>query len=469
MKEEKKVYDALIIGAGITGLSTAIPLYEAGCSFLILEKTERVGGQIRTLHEKGYTYETGPNTGALSFLEVEEVFRFASARGAKLEIAKPQSKGRWIYKGDRFHALPTGLMSAIGTPLFRFSDKLRILLEPWRKKGTDPMESVGQLAERRLGKSFVSYAVDPFISGIYAGDPYKLVTRYALPKLYQLEQNYGSFVRGAMRLARERKKSAEPQPTKEVFSALGGLEQLPLALAEKLSEKGEISLGVSQLKIGREGGYWQVSYLDGRGVARQVTARELILTPQAGEQARLLHDLDPSLDLSALDSLRYNPVIEVVVGFDDLGELQFPAFGGLVPSREQRSLLGILFPSSCFEGRTPKEASRLFNIFMGGERLGEQQLSLSDEELKSLALRELRQMLSLPEGKEPDLVRVFRHPRAIPQYDRLMEPLLETLEQLEERYPGLHLLGGMRDGVGLAHRMKQGLQRGRLIARRIKA
>lgn len=29
------------------------------------------------------------------------------------------------------------------------------------------------------------------------------------------------------------------------------------------------------------------------------------------------------------------------------------AFGGLVPSVEQRKVLGILFLSSCFEGRVP--------------------------------------------------------------------------------------------------------------------
>ena len=93
----------------------------------------------------------------------------------------------------RFHALPSGLWSAITTPLFTLKDKFRILGEPWRKKGTDPNESVGSLAERRLGRSFVDYAVDPFLSGVYAGNPCQLPTRLALPKLYDLEQRLWKF------------------------------------------------------------------------------------------------------------------------------------------------------------------------------------------------------------------------------------------------------------------------------------
>ena len=76
----------------------------------------------------------------------------------------------------KFHALPAGPVAAITTPLFTLKDKFRILGEPWRKKGNDPNESVGSLAQRRLGRSFFEYAVDPFVSGVYAGDPMKLTT-----------------------------------------------------------------------------------------------------------------------------------------------------------------------------------------------------------------------------------------------------------------------------------------------------
>ncbi|MDR0976961.1 MAG: protoporphyrinogen oxidase, partial [Prevotellaceae bacterium] len=182
--------DIAIIGAGLTGLTTAFRLRSR--DLVVLERQPRTGGQIHTHRADGFTFESGPNTGVVSYPEVAELFADL-APACRLEEACPAAKRRLIWKGNRFHQLPSGLASAVTTSLFTFRDKLNILGEPWRPKGTDPDESVGALARRRLGRSFVDYAVDPFLSGIYAGDPDTLVTRYALPKLYNLEQQYGSF------------------------------------------------------------------------------------------------------------------------------------------------------------------------------------------------------------------------------------------------------------------------------------
>ena len=112
------------------------------------------------------------------------------------------------------------MITAIRTPLFSWTDKFGILLEPFRAKGTNPNEDVASMVVRRLGKSYLNYAVDPFISGVYAGDPHSLVTRYALPKLYNLEQNYGSFIRGGIAKGRERKTERDRLATKK--GVLGG-------------------------------------------------------------------------------------------------------------------------------------------------------------------------------------------------------------------------------------------------------
>ena len=209
--------DILIIGAGLTGLTTAYTLASKGKNVQVLERMERAGGQIHTHQEDGFVYESGPNTGSISNPEVAELFielEKVSSGKCKLETAHDAAKKRLIWKGDQFRALPSGLGSAIATPLFTLGDKFRILGEPWRKKGENPDETVGELARRRLGKSFVDYAVNPFLSGVYAGDPNTLVTRYALPKLYNLEQNYGSFVRGAMKKAKEPKTDRDRLATK---------------------------------------------------------------------------------------------------------------------------------------------------------------------------------------------------------------------------------------------------------------
>ena len=167
-----------MVGAGLTGLTCAAHLRHKGQDVVVLEAAERIGGLMQTEEIDGFIMEQGPSTGTIKYPEVAELFDMLGDDCA-LEVAQRSAKCRLIWKDGHFRALPSGLWSAITTPLFTLKDKFRILGEPWRKKGTDPNESVGSLAERRLGRSFVDYAVDPFLSGVYAGDPYKLPTRLA--------------------------------------------------------------------------------------------------------------------------------------------------------------------------------------------------------------------------------------------------------------------------------------------------
>lgn len=179
--EERKI---VVVGAGLTGLTCAAYLRRKGQDVVVLEATDRIGGLMQTEEVDGFVMEQGPSTGTIKYPEVAELFDMLGD-DCTLEVAQSSAKCRLIWKDGRFHALPSGLWSAITTPLFTLKDKFRILGEPWRKKGTDPNESVGSLAERRLGRSFVDYAVDPFLSGVYAGNPYQLPTRLALPRVIQ--------------------------------------------------------------------------------------------------------------------------------------------------------------------------------------------------------------------------------------------------------------------------------------------
>ena len=155
----------VIIGAGLTGLTTAAFLRAAGRPVLVLERAAHIGGQIRTYRENGFVFETGPNTGTISSPEVAELFELL---GLGPEIATPAASNRLIWKGNKLYPLPRNIAEAVATPLFSLWDKWRILGEPFRRRGGQANETVGALARRRLGKSFVDYAVDPFFGGIYA-------------------------------------------------------------------------------------------------------------------------------------------------------------------------------------------------------------------------------------------------------------------------------------------------------------
>lgn len=452
-------YDVIIIGAGITGLSAGNSLVNAGVSFAILEKEERVGGQIETLSQNGFTFETGPNTGAIATPEVAELFEDLIGE-VDLEVAHTGvANNRWIWKKERFYPLPSGPVSGLLTPLFSFKDKLRILGEPFRPAGNNPDETLASLAERRLGKSFVQYAVEPFVGGVYAGDANTLIVRHAFPKLYRLDAEHGGFIRGSIKKMRTPKSEREKKATRAVFSALGGFQNLISALESKLNRNGEIQTGVDILNIAFDNTQkiWKVEIRErASGMEKTLRSKSILSTVPAYTLPSLMPWLSDPLK-NALQNLVYAPVIEVSVGFDHFpGHINTKAFGGLIPPVENRKILGILFPSSTFTGRTPHPDSALFTIFMGGVRFGEQLLSQSNEEITETALGELYCMLGIPSSLKPSLLYVSKHPKAIPQYTLHMNNLLPLVKEAEENFPGLLLAGGLRDGIGLANRITQG-------------
>lgn len=446
---ETKNIDIAIIGAGLTGLTTAFWLTRSGKQIQIIEKQDRAGGQIRTFQENGFVYESGPNTGVVSYPEVAELFA-ALSPDCTLETAREESKKRWIWKGNKFHALPSGLVSAVTTPLFTLYDKFRILGEPFRAKGTNPDESVAELAARRLGKSFVDYAVDPFLSGVYAGNPHTLVTRHALPKLYNLEQDYGSFIKGSIAKAKLPKTERDKLATKKVFSAVGGLERLAEALVKAIGKE-QITLSANDVKIQPQGNQWLITYRTPEG-EHSLIANKVVTTCGAYALPELLPFI-PKEDIGQISNLHYAPIIQASVGFHNTRGLRFEAFGGLVPSKEKKDVLGILFPSACFVGRSPEEGA-MFSFFIGGVRHADM-LEWSDEQLKEMILKNIHSMLKFPADAQPDLIKIHRHQKAIPQYEKSSEARFKMIDELQARYPGLILAGNIKGGIGMADRIRQ--------------
>lgn len=443
--------DTIVLGGGLTGLTTAYLLGRRGVDTILIEREPRLGGQIQTYARDGFFFETGPNTGIISKVEVQHLFDSLARDGADiLALAKPSARRRLILKDGVFRPLPSGLKSAITTNLFTWRDKLRILGEPFRAKGTDPNESIATLVERRLGRSYLRYAVDPFVGGIYAGDPHSLVTRHALPKLYALEQGYGSFVRGA--IAKMREPNVAPKPSKAVFSSHRGLSSLVSVLADGIGREYIYEqTHVSELVYKGEN-HWELKL---KTPVRSYSVRVKRIVSTIGAYA--LREVFPFLresELSAIESMRYAPVVQVAVGYKDARDIDFDAFGGLVPSIEDQDLLGILNPSASFSGRAP-EGGLLLSVFLGGLR-SPKLIDWSNEEIEALVLSRLNSMLGI--SQTPDLIHIARHRYAIPQYEASSDDRLRAITCIEKQYKGLFLAGGIRDGIGMADRIAQAYQ-----------
>lgn len=445
--------DILIFGAGLTGLTMAYYLKKAGRKVILIEGSDRTGGVIETISEDGFTYETGPNTGVLSTPEIAELFEDLNGH-VDLETPGSASGARWIWKKGQWHALPSGLVDAVRTPLFSSADKLRILAEPFKRKGKDPDENVADLVRRRLGPTYLDYAVDPFISGIYAGDPDRLITRHALPKLYRLEQEHGSFIRGAIKKQFSGKDEREKKATRKVFSVKGGLQRLTDAMAALIGNE-NILLSCRKTSIKPSSDLFDIEVETTSSAEKiQIQAKTVVTTVGSHALSGLLEFI-PADQLEPVTNLSYAKVVQVAAGFKKWNGIPIPAFGGLIPSREKRKALGILFPSSIFDNRAP-EGGALLSIFMGGIK-NPDLVSLGDKELEILAVKEIRETLKTGETT-PDLIRIFRYEHAIPQYEITTEERLKAVKKILESHPGLILAGNIRDGIGMADRVKQAKQ-----------
>lgn len=444
------ITDVVVLGAGLTGLTTAHYLHKFNKSFIVLEKENRIGGVINSKSENNFVYENGPNTGVIGNTTVVELFEELSLK-LELELAGKQVNKRFILKNNKWESLPVNPIDAIITPLFTLKDKFRVLGEPFRQAGKNPHENLASFVKRRLGKSFLNYAIDPFIIGVYAGDPNYLIPKYALPKLYNLEQKYGSLIGGSIKKSFEQKTDEEKKVTRKVFSFKGGLSSLTKTLY--------VSAGIDQFILGSkniivnpiDNGYI-VNFKNQQGENLTIKTKKIISTIGAYALESTFPFIDKA-ELNKITSLHYTKVIEIVLGFNKWHGRELDGFGGLIPFIEKRDLLGILYMSTLFKDRAP-EGGALFSIFIGGVRR-QDLIQLNDAEITKIVEKEFVDLLSLTTFN-PDLFKIIRHNWAIPQYGEESGQRFETINLLENKYQGLLIGGNLRNGIGMADRIKQG-------------
>ncbi len=428
----------LVIGAGISGLATAYFLHRKGVPVRVLEAAPGVGGCVSTLRQDGWLIERGPNSTLDNTPALGELIRALGLEGAVLE-ANPLAKRRYVVRKGKTLALPGSPLDFLRTPLFSAMDKLRLLKEPFVGRSEED-ETLAAFVRRRLGPGFLDWAIDPFVSGVYAGDPARLSVRAAVPKVWQLEQAHGSLIRGALvRLRARRQEGLQTGPVGRMLSFVQGMEMLPAAMGRALGDAVETGVSVERMEPIPSG--WRV--LAG---ARSWEASQVILAVPAYAAARLLAGLDASL-AGELAGIHYPPVASVALGFPRVAvEHPLDGFGCLIPSREGRRTLGALFSTTLFPERAP-DGHVLLTAFIGGRRHAVA-LDQDDAGLVEEVVSDLTPILGL-QGR-PDHVRVRRWPQAIPQYEM---GHLERIARIDERlahWPGLHTRANWRDGISVS-------------------
>lgn len=446
MQETRLEKDVVVIGAGISGLATAYRLHKAGLDVLVLEKSASVGGAIQTEKRDGFLIDCGPN----STLDTSpEIRGFVDELGlAERRVnANSSANRRYILRDGRLCPLPMSPLAFLSSKLFSWPAKIRLFAEPFiRPAPQDKEETIAEFVERRLGREFLDYAINPFIAGVYAGDPTKLSVRSAVAKIYALEEKYGSLIKGAIKGARERKKRAETDKTKaQLFSFRDGMSELPATLQKALAESVLTECAVRKISQSAEvSGTYEVAFSQD-GVDLRVMTKSVIFTTPAFVTAELLQNFSAS-PADVLKEMTYPPVAMVFLGFKNKVKCRpLDGFGFLVPEVEQRKILGCIWSSTIFPERAPAGGAAL-TMFVGGMRQPEL-AELPEDELAHLVQEELKDLIGLQ--TLPDVIKVKRWSRAIPQYELGHQGRIETLAEFEKKCPGLFIAGNFRGGISV--------------------
>lgn len=435
-----------VIGAGITGLSAALELRARGAQVTVYESADRVGGVITTLHRDGFLIEAGPTS--LTTTTALEGLIAQLGIGGKRIAPTAAAKRRYIVRDGAPVPLPSGPGSLMSTKALSASAKFRLLREPFvtAVRGADD-ESIASLVRRRLGDEILTYMVNPFVAGIYAGDPERLSARHAMPILFHAERRHGSLLVGGMKEARAR---AGVVKQKGITSFTDGLSTLPLAMAAALGSR--VRLGTRVRSLAREGDGWRL-HAERAGTNEDQYFDAIIWAGPAHALESLGLPVEGRAGVAPAIALRHPPLSTLALGFDRSAVTHpLDGFGMLCPEIEARTVLGVLFSSSVFAGRAP-DGQVLLTCFIGGERspaLGSAPL----DELLPLVLRDLEQLLGVRGA--PTFVHHQHWPRAIPQYELGHEAVVNGAARVESALPGLYLTGQWRAGVALGDCISQG-------------
>ena len=443
-------HDIVIVGAGISGLSAAWFLHRKRHSVRVLEAGDRVGGVIDTEMLDGYLIERGPNSTMQKPKSPDDALgRIVEQVGLsdRLLEAAPEARKRFVMRDRQLMALPGSPPAGITTKLFSWPAKLRLLAEPFIGRAREE-ESIAQFVTRRLGREFLDYAIAPFISGVYAGDPAALSVRAAVAKIYALERDHGSLIRGAIAMRKVGKGAG--MPAGRLVSFDRGMAVLPSTIADALPE-GAVKTGCRVDSLAREGDAWKLRYT-APGGAMEITARHVVLAIPAGATANLVEPLAPKA-AELLRAIPYAPIVSAGLGYrrEQVGH-PLDGFGFLVPRVEGVRTLGGLFSSTLFPGRAP-EGRVLVTAFIGGT-LDPEAVALDDAAVTGQIQSDLASALAIEGGPSPVLL--SRYQAAIPQYTIGHLDRVAGIDEQVKAVPGLHLRASWSDGVSVSDCIRNG-------------
>ena len=423
-----------IIGGGISGLTLAWYLQKAGVAYDLFEADTRPGGNLHTWPTpEGYLLETGPNSLQLS-PELEELLTDLGLTD-QLQDAAAVGQHRYMLRDGRYQALPGSPPALLTSGFFSLKAKWRLLKE-FRLPAApvDATETVAHFFRRRFGPEILDYAVNPFMAGIYAGDPEQLLIHKTFPQLPALEQQYGSVLRGLL-------KGGKGAGRRRIVTLKNGLQTITDTLAARLSHY-QAATAVTALSRAADGTY-QLELKGPQGLEAAPGYSHLALALPTYAAAPLLQPLFAQA-AGALAAVHHPPMSAVYSAYDRAAVAHpLNGFGALHPRVEGTYAAGSIWTSSLFPQRVPA-GQVLFTTFVGGA-----QYEAAAHQPAAAQLAAVHAELSTFYGitGAPRWQGRYFWPRSIPQFDVRIVAAHAAADELEKE--NVLAVANWRAGVGV--------------------
>lgn len=472
----------IIIGGGVAGLGAAYKVRraaEAGhdVDCVVIEKDDRLGGKLASeivADPDGGEYIV--DGGSDAFVSTKPaVARIARMLGIADEMvpAREENKKTLIVKGKRLVELPDGIMMfaptkllpLATTSLYSWPGKFRMAMdwfiprkERWAEGETAQQhdETLEAFVVRRMGREALDRVAEPLVGGVHASDPGQMSIAATFPNFLEMEQEFGSLIRGFMNERKKReemKKKFPPKPGAKPWAFFNtfhrGMQELPEGMADAVGRE-RIRTGAAVTIIERAGDTWRVTLETGEVIEGDA----LIVATEAWAATRLMRDVDDAIaDLLAQIPCSSSATVSMAFKAEDC-PFDEKWFGILSPLVEDRPILAVTLSSSKWPDRAP-EGRILLRGFIGGPQ-NQHLLEATDEELVEVIRQQLVELLDVRAGAEPVFSRVYRWNGGMPQYTLGHLDRVDEIEQRSGEIAGLALAGGAFRGVGIPNCIESG-------------
>ena len=440
----------VVIGGGISGLACAYRLWQLGVPVTLLEADERTGGLIGTVEQDGFLFETGPQ----SFQGTDSALDLVRELGLESDLCQADTRApRYVMRHGHLQELPMSPQAVLRSSLLGMGARWKLASKALRRtRPPTEEESVAQFVRRKFGHEILEYLVAPFVSGVYAGDPEKLSLRAAFPPLDEWERTYGSVLRGAMK-SRPPKGAGQGRPP--LCSFHHGMAMLTRTMAAKLGESARLGARVDTVSGNDRAGSarYQINFIQ-NGHAETIEANAVVIATPAYTASHLVSTLSAPL-ARALSGIAYAGMAVVCAGYhaNQIGTVMH-GFGVLIPRSEKYRTLGIVWNSSLFPERSGDGRTTLTGMIGGAT--DPEIVEKRDEEILAVVLEEASRILAIT--GQPIVSRVWKHPKALPQYNLGHGHTVEMIRESERGIPGLYFAGNYLEGPSIGKCVDRGSQ-----------